>query len=112
MATDYYVRLNGRGGYKREKVAGVTTYTREAVTGYPGNVYRDTGLAVTDAGTSNAAVHPSGTLDEDDIYNHIAPRQESKSRFAHIFKDNSTPTPLVVGFYWDDYVAGVTNVNA
>lgn len=112
MATDYYVRLNGRGGYKREKVVGVTTYTREAVDNYPGNMYRDTGIAVTDAGTANDSVLTTSALDEDDIYNHVAPKQENKKRFAHIFKDNTSPTPLVIGFYWDDYVAGVTNSNA
>lgn len=112
MAMTYYVRLNGRGGYKRETVTGVTTYRREAVTGYPGNIYRDTGLSVTDATTSRATLTPDSPLDEDDIYNHTAPRQEIKERYAHIFEDNSTPTPLVIGFYWDDYVAGVTNSNA
>ena len=36
-------------------------------------------------------------------------RQEVKKRYAHIFKDDTSPTPKVIGFYWDDYVAGVTN---
>lgn len=112
MATTYYVRLNGRGGYKRETVSNVTTYKREVVTGYPGNMYRDTGLSVTDAITSKGTLLAGSPLDEDDIYNHTAPRQETKERFAHIFEDGTTPTPLVIGFYWDDYVAGVTNSNA
>lgn len=109
MPMDYFVRLNGRGGYKQEKVTGVTTYTREAVIGYPGNMYRDTGLAVTDAGTSNNSPLAGSPVAEDDILKHIAPKQEEKKRYAHIFKDDTSPTPKVIGFYWDDYVAGVTN---
>lgn len=109
MAQNYYVRLNGRGGYKRETVLQVTTYTREVVTGYPGNMYRDTGLAVTDAMRSDGIPLPGSPIAQDDIFNHTAPKQETKERFAHIFKDASG---VVVGFYWDDYVAGVTNSNA
>lgn len=109
MAQNYYVRLNGRGGYKRETVSQVTTYTREAVTGYPGNMYRDTGLAVTDAMKSDGPPLSGSPVAEDDILKHVAPRQETKERFAHIFKDASA---VVIGFYWDDYVAGVTNSNA
>jgi len=109
MAQNYYVRLNGRGGYKRETVLQVTTYTREVVTGYPGNMYRDMGLAVTDAGTSDGVPLAGSPVAKDDIFNHTAPKQETKERFAHIFKDASG---VVVGFYWDDYVAGVTNSNA
>lgn len=109
MAIDYYVRLNGRGGYKQEKVTGVTTYTREAVTAYPGNMYRDTGIAVTDALTANTLANAGSALGEDDVLNHTAPRQEEKKRYAHIFKNAASPTPEVIGFYWDDYVAGVTN---
>ena len=106
MAIDYYVRLNGRGGYKQEKVTGVTTYTREAVTGYPGNMYRDTGVAVTDATISGNVITAGSPVAADDVVTHTAPKQETKSRFAHIFKDASN---VVIGFYWDDYVAGVTN---
>ena len=109
MAQNYYVILNGRGGYKRETVLQVTTYTREVVTGYPGNMYRDTGLAVTDAGTSDGVPLAGSPVAKDDIFNHTAPKQETKETFAHIFKDASG---VVVGFYWDDYVAGVTNSNA
>ena len=109
MAQNYYGRLNGRGGYKRETELQVTTYTREVVTGYPGNMYRDTGLAVTDAGTSDGVPLAGSPVAKDDIFNHTAPKQETKERFAHIFKDASG---VVVGFYWDDYVAGVTNSNA
>lgn len=114
MATDYYVRLNGRGGYKREKVTGVVTYTQEIVADLPGNMYRDTGLAVLDPSRSESDVTPSETSirSEDDVYNHTAPRQEQKDRYAHIFKDGTSPTPIVLGFYWDDYVVGVTNSNA
>ena len=63
----------------------VTTYTREVVTGYPGNMYRDTGLAVTDAGTSDGVPLAGSPVAKDDIFNHTAPKQETKERFAHYF---------------------------
>lgn len=110
MPMDYFVRLNGRGGYKQERVKDVTTYTREVVDTYPGNMYRDTGIVVTDALMSNSVPLAGSALAKDDIINHTAPKQEEKKRYAHIFKDATSPTPKVIGFYWDDYVAGVTNV--
>lgn len=111
--TTYYVKLNGKGGFATVEITGVYSYSRVSSTNIPDYLYRDTGYVTTDVNyTNTSGVNANSPLAEDDIYTHTAPRQATKDRYAHVFVDNTAGTPLVCGFFWDDYVLGVTNSNA
>lgn len=109
MPLSYTVLLNSRGGYKTVVIEGVYTYSRVAEADLPDYLYRDTGLSV----PGDSFIQPSGhdLIDDDDLYTHTPPRQATKDRFAHVFYDNTTPTPVELGFIWDDYVISVSKTN-
>lgn len=109
MPLSYTVLLNSRGGYKTVVIEGVYAYSRVAEADLPDYLYRDTGLSV--PGDGFASVLPSDLIVDDDLYTHTPPRQATKDRFAHVFYDNTTPTPVELGFIWDDYVISVSKTN-
>ena len=134
MANDktYYVKLKPSAGGKMLKVSAVETYVREAQT-IPGEVYRDLfpftpgsftqysttlpvgiqvmgsdGAAVTRTDTGGGIYVWNGTIKTiaPDNVQHVAPRQSTYNRYAHIFKNSDN---MVIGFFWDDFVVGVTD---
>lgn len=128
MANDktYYVKLKPSAGGKLIKVTGIETYARTDFT-VPGEVYRDEFSFTPGTMTHEAVAAPtsipvagvdgdavtfsttfSGTIKTiaPDSVMHVAPRQGTYERQAHVFSDN---TPTVLGFFWDEFVIGVTD---
>jgi hypothetical protein len=131
MANDktYYVKLKPSAGGKLIKVTGIKTYARTEFT-VPGEVYRDEYTFTPGTLDANAAspnynafldvpvIGPDGTaanaaptnahvkyIAPDNVV-HVPPRQGTYARQAHVFSDD---TPTVLGFFWDDFVVGVTD---
>ena len=122
LPTTYYVQLNGKGGFKLMTVTGVASYSREIIPDLPDYLYRDSGFGISPSSniadsSSVVAVDgqsssmPSSYRNPDEV-EHEPPRQATKDRYAHVFKDDTSGTPLVCGFFWDDYVIGVTVANS
>jgi len=109
MPLSYTILLNSRGGYKTVGIEDVYAYERVSEADIPDYLYRDTGLSVPLDGFT--IVSGGDLIEDDDLYTHTPPRQASKDRFAHIFYDNTTPTPVEIGFIWDDYVISVSKTN-
>lgn len=109
MPLSYTILLNSRGGYKTVVISDVHAYSRVTEADLPDYLYRDTGLSV--PGDGFTIVSGGDLIEDDDLYTHTPPRQATKDRFAHVFYDDTTPTPVEIGFIWDDYVISVSKTN-
>ena len=127
MANDktYYVKLKPSAGGKLIPITGVNNYARTDQT-IPGEVYRDeyTFTPGTLDGGSHAFVKapvfgpdggvvPTSTNPNTEVkymapdtVTHEPPRQSTYDRLAHIFSNDVGDE---LGFFWDDFVVGVTN---
>lgn len=86
MPQDVFLALKSG---RTQKIASVVSWTTADVEEYPGKTWRNTGLAVCDAVTSDSSFPPDTTLGEDDVATGTLPRYLLRKRTYWVFTDSN-----------------------